>query len=64
MIMIQAMQVGICDDPECKGVHIGMMDEDGDLCAMATIPLELLPDFIENLRGAAYHLAVEKCDDP
>ena len=52
MITAKEIQVWICSDPKCTGIHIRLFDEDDDEYAQFVIPIDYLDEHISSLRNA------------
>jgi len=62
MMIAAGLQVGICGDPQCRCVHIDMVDHDEELLCCAAVPLEFINGVIKNLQAAAYEIATTKTE--
>lgn len=59
------VEIGACHNPMCHSVHFGLMDDDDELVAQATMPIDAVPEFIERLEGLVRHIREMKdIDEP
>jgi hypothetical protein len=54
------ISVGRCDDPKCKAVHFALFGSDEKEMIVASVGLEHIPGFIDEIKNAAYAVAVLK----
>jgi len=57
MIWAEGMELIICGNPKCRGVHFVMYDEDGDPVAEVRVPSKELRSLIKALQDGAYEIA-------
>ena len=60
MFIAHSIGVAVCENPDCRAIHVVMYDEHGQVGATAEIPTEATPEFIKNLQDTAYHVVVMK----
>jgi hypothetical protein len=57
MIYAEGMQVIICGNPKCRGVHVVLFDDDDNPVAEVRIPGTELRSLIKALQDGAYEIA-------
>jgi hypothetical protein len=59
MIVGNNITLSVCEDNECRCVHVVIGDGTTEL-ASAALPVRSIPEFIRHLQAAAYHVITLK----
>jgi hypothetical protein len=57
-------QIGLCDNPKCRAIHLDLFDERGEMFAVATIGVESVFPLTETMKNLAYQIVTLKPEDP